>query len=153
MVFASRILIATTLFLSTTGFAEQEDLVTKEEQKQILQEIDNLCADTWCEGDFNYKFDEIFCTQWNPSEYRCTINFQLISTSFIEVDPAQNENFEGEFYETMPAQCTITGLKERSEIIDHDSRGNVRPGDVLLERFSQCTGHVESAFRKRLGWT
>lgn len=47
----------------------------KNPQKEIaLKEIDTICADTWCSGDYNFKFLSIKC---DDTKATCQINYEM----------------------------------------------------------------------------
>jgi len=43
-------------------------------EKTVLQEIDNLCGDSWCEGQYDYKFDSFKCFK----DSKCILNFKML---------------------------------------------------------------------------
>ena len=50
-------------FISLSTFASVNNHLTPVEEKGLLKSIDNICGDTWCEGDFNYNFVEVRCPE------------------------------------------------------------------------------------------
>jgi hypothetical protein len=53
-------------FAQTDGDAENAN-------RLALQAIDSICADTWCEGDLNYRFDSLNC---DFSRGRCRLEYR-----------------------------------------------------------------------------
>jgi hypothetical protein len=37
--------------------------LTKKQASTVLKLVDDICGDTWCEGDHNFLFDQIECTR------------------------------------------------------------------------------------------
>ena len=51
------------------------------EEKTVLNLIDNICGDTWCEGDNNFAFERLTCRAGAadaPDGGTCTLNLRLI---------------------------------------------------------------------------
>ena len=58
--------------ISTQYLPALESLSTKTLEQLLLAEIDSVCGDTWCEGDYNYGFISIQC-----SAEGCSLNFTM----------------------------------------------------------------------------
>ncbi len=52
--------LAILAFLVIFGVQAQEFL-TQDQKEIALWKIDTICSDTWCEGDYNFKFNQINC--------------------------------------------------------------------------------------------
>lgn len=68
------------LFTSSTllaGSRVSTELFTEKQTSEIIQAIDNICADTWCEGDYNFEFIDFSC---NKSVHTCDLTFHFIET-------------------------------------------------------------------------
>jgi hypothetical protein len=72
-----RCLFSSVLFavLFSSVLSYSNELFTKEERIRILNVIDNTCADSWCEGDFDYDFIDFRCKK--GSDY-CNLTLYLI---------------------------------------------------------------------------
>jgi hypothetical protein len=60
------------LFSTQLGFAK--DFLKKEQKTIVLKEIDMICADTWCSGDYNFQFKSIQC---DDTKAICQINYEM----------------------------------------------------------------------------
>ncbi|MBC7540204.1 MAG: hypothetical protein H7281_15370 [Bacteriovorax sp.] len=60
-----------------TAMSFSNELFTQEERIIILNVIDNVCADSWCEGDYDYEFLDFVCNSNNES---CDLVFLFINT-------------------------------------------------------------------------
>jgi hypothetical protein len=49
--------------------------LTSAESRQVLKLIDDICGDTWCEGDNDFSFDRLACS---ARTHRCTLVFDVI---------------------------------------------------------------------------
>lgn len=52
------------------------ELFSAKQNLEIIRAIDNICGDTWCEGDYNYNFEKFSCLK---STNKCELSFNLIS--------------------------------------------------------------------------
>lgn len=62
----------TALAMSPAHAATAEFLSAKQ-KKAVLRAVDNICGDTWCEGDYNFRFNKLFCSSVSKS---CRVVFQ-----------------------------------------------------------------------------
>ena len=46
-------------------------------EKILLQYIDEVCGNTWCEGSYNFDFHEIYCRAWNDKTSQCILEFEM----------------------------------------------------------------------------
>jgi hypothetical protein len=88
------ILICALLTTTTTFAANTNDIFSKAKLEEVLKDIDSVCSDSWCEGDYNFKFNQLSCSKANKS---CALAFQFIKTDEQEVEtysPVQVCKFE-----------------------------------------------------------
>jgi hypothetical protein len=83
------------------------DFLNSTEKGEVLTAIDNICADTWCEGDYDFSFDDLYCSKENGE---CTLSFNLIYIIW-DVD------YEHSTSETFHAECTVSNLHSLSDIL------------------------------------
>lgn len=62
------------LFGLNSAYAITE-IVSANDKKEILALIDHTCADTWCSGDYEFKFQTFSC---NDNSGVCTLTFKII---------------------------------------------------------------------------
>ncbi|MGZ3807498.1 MAG: hypothetical protein ACXVCE_05390 [Bacteriovorax sp.] len=71
-----RYILISVLLTTTSAFANlSNELFTTAQRQDVLRSIDDVCGDTWCEGDYNFKFNDFTCMQ---STHVCELNFQFI---------------------------------------------------------------------------
>lgn len=63
------------------GVVQQEltaNALTKKQASLVLKLVDDICGDSWCEGDHNFHFDQIQCTRpCGKSPGTCRLTFRL----------------------------------------------------------------------------
>jgi hypothetical protein len=80
--------------LAEEGFGLYQYLLTlKEQRKDALRNLDNLCGDVWCEGPYDYSFQNIKC-----SYGKCTLYYTELSeppkTGVCIINGATLEDFD-----------------------------------------------------------
>lgn len=74
----------------------------RQERATVLKLIDDICGDTWCEGDHNFSFDRLECQKGcRGSEGTCKLTFRVFSyDTDLETGPVfkrscQTSGFDG----------------------------------------------------------
>ena len=98
-----------------------------------LELIDNICGDTWCEGDFNFEFSEF---ELNAKKAEAKISFKLIS------DWGERPRF----FET---ECTVENINSMDDVIG-SYRGRPELNNHFYEELSLCISDKEEIFRNTL---
>lgn len=110
-----------TLLISIPSFSND---LTVDQERNLLTEIDNICGDTWCEGDFDFSFEQLDC---NFEKGKCQFKYELI---WYEYD----ESYENLLFKiNVPAQCTLTGFNRLSDLEENQSYS-----EKLYESVSDC---------------
>jgi hypothetical protein len=94
--------------------------LTSSQQRTVLQVIDNTCGDTWCEGEFNYRFTRMAC---DFGARRCTLSATVITYD----SPAK-------YY---PRACRITGISSYRSMIGGTS-SNPRLTTTFFNKVDDC---------------
>ena len=78
------ILLCIVLFSTPVLFAKVEgDFLSPVERSEVIRSIDDVCGDTWCEGDYNFKFNNFSC---NFREKNCDLTFYFIKSDDQDVE-------------------------------------------------------------------
>ncbi|MBP9682072.1 MAG: hypothetical protein KBD76_11755 [Bacteriovorax sp.] len=56
-------------------FESKHELFSREQRQIILETIDKTCGDSWCEGDYDFQFNDFSCSQ---KTFICELSFQFI---------------------------------------------------------------------------
>jgi hypothetical protein len=114
------------LALLTTASAGAQEFLTAAQKKSVLSAIDLICADTWCCGDYNYKFYQIYCSSRSQA---C----RLVYGIFPWDNPRAITNFS----------CDVHRLKGVGDLLKN--------GRDLQERFYNALTSCFSKNEKRYG--
>ena len=109
------------------GDIKSEDLV--------LEAVDNICGDTWCEGDFNFEFTHF---DLDKGKGVAKLMFNLL--------------FEEDIVKKYPTKCILNGFNNFSDIItNYNGYYGVQLTDNYYEKLSECISDREEEFRLFLG--
>ena len=50
--------------------------LSRAEERIVLKLVDDICGDTWCEGDYDFRFRRLFC---DSNTATCLLMFQMAS--------------------------------------------------------------------------
>lgn len=109
--------------------------LTKQEEAVVLKAIDDICGDTWCEGDHNFSFDRLECFNGcagRAGAGQCQLTFRVFSyDTDIETGP------------TYTRSCRTPGFTGFDSLVgtfgDYHS---LQP--AYYDALTECIGRVES---------
>jgi hypothetical protein len=91
--------------------------LSEQQQAIVLKLIDDICGDTWCEGDHNFSFDRLDCQKGcNGQDGSCQLSFRLFShDTDVDTGPTfarscKTRGFSG-FASLVRAQGTLQSLQ------------------------------------------
>ena len=122
------IYILTISFFMTISFAKPQS-----NYDLALELIDNICGDTWCEGDFNFEFLEF---ELETKKAEAKVSFKLIS----------DWGKKRKFFET---DCTVKNINSMEDVIG-SYRGRPELNNHFYEELSLCISDKEEIFRNML---
>ncbi|EQC47767.1 hypothetical protein M899_2134 [Bacteriovorax sp. BSW11_IV] len=125
------IILLMALTLNTSIFAA--DFLTRAQNNKILLEIDNICGDTWCEGDFNFNFPELTCDDVTAT---CTLSVYLFD-GYNDTD-GDPEYFMG--------KCEFTGITSYEQMIEQGPRWS-HLNQEFYENITDCITELEDEAR------
>ena len=98
-----------------------------------LELLNNICGDTWCEGDFNFEFTDL---EINKKDKSAVVNFEMID----------------EWYDTekrFSTFCVVPKISSFQDVIDFDSNKKYLT-DYFYETLGECISDREDYFREIL---
>jgi len=125
------------LICLVTFSVQAQEFLTTPQKEQALFLLDNICGDTWCEGDYNFLFDKIKCDKKSKS---CMVDFTMIETNY-----PNNDDTEVNFcYST---SCKIEGINSYRNIAEDKNSLT----DYFYEKFGDCILEKEAVFSQNRG--
>ena len=62
----------------SSAFAnESQEIFSGNQREDIIRSIDSICGDSWCEGEYNFKFIDFSC---DKSTATCALSFHFIKS-------------------------------------------------------------------------
>ena len=107
--------------------------LTGKQAATVLELIDGICGDTWCEGDHNFRFDQIHCTRpCGTTPGTCRLAFRLFPyDSDLETGP------------TYARTCKTAGFTGFPSLVETASNGYQSLNWDFYDALSACIGKVE----------
>ena len=132
---------------SDVGDRAQLEFLTEAQKKTILSEVDSVCGDTWCEGDYNYRFNLIAC---DSAAKACILKFDMIEDgeSDLSFKPvSQTGKFISKISNTHSVSCTVNGLSKVDDLLE-----TIRPDyhelkDGFYSPLNDCIATLEKKLR------
>lgn len=140
------ILLATLLSIS----AYSNDL-SRHDAEKWANEIDNICGDTWCEGEFDWNFYDAKC---DFESGICTMEMALMESLYemdelyitemrsfpgVDVDLDHNDEEVNVYY----GICTMTGMKSIDDVLDAQRTSY---SDKSYDMITDCVTELEEVY-------
>jgi hypothetical protein len=116
----------------TTGALAHNGL-SKPEEAAVLKAIDDICGDTWCEGDHNFSFDRLECVKGCAGRSgSCRLTFRVFShETDVKTGP------------TYTRSCRTLGFAGFGSLVE--SFGDYHAlQPAYYDALTECIGRVES---------
>ena len=103
------------------------------QEATVLKLIDDICGDTWCEGDHNFRFDRLECKKGcGGGAGSCRLTFRLFSyDTDVEAGPTYMRSCKTQDYTGFDSLVTTSGTYQSLQW-------------SYYERLTECIAHVES---------
>lgn len=108
------------ILLFTASLSFGKDFLKKGQKDIILKEIDLICGDTWCSGDYNFNFKSIQC---DDTKAVCQINYEMFIWEHDEAKLSLN--------------CLIRPVKKFSDMVKK-SGTYFSIQETFYEKISSC---------------
>jgi hypothetical protein len=112
----------------------RRNALSSSEQQTALKLIDDICGDTWCEGDHNFAFDRLTCRTApadSPSGGTCTLKLRIITR---EDAPRSYRR-----------ACTTSGFRGFESLVDTAESGYQSLDWDYYLTLSDCISQLEAA--------
>lgn len=119
--------------LTRTTDALSRKGLTKREEAMVLKAIDDICGDTWCEGDHNFSFDRLECVKGCAGHAgSCQLTFRVFSyDTDLETGP------------TYTRSCRTPGFAGFDSLVEtFGDYHSLQP--AYYDALTECIGRVES---------
>jgi hypothetical protein len=103
--------------------------LTRSEVKTVLKLVDDICGDTWCEGDSNFRFRHLYC---ESNAGTCALMFQM---AVRDDAPLPRWHWQ---------TCRTSGFLGFDSLVNTTSGGYQWLTDDYYEALSACIDRLES---------
>lgn len=118
------------LFLASS-VAHAAPVLSKIEEEDLLKSIDDICGDSWCEGDSNWSFDAMPC----DSETGCVLDLTMKPYDFDE----------DQVLTARPFQCSLPAFKAKASLAEETVRG-LQYTEGLYAAVSDCISNLNDNY-------
>jgi hypothetical protein len=101
--------------------------LTQDQRNQIVNVIDNTCADSWCEGDYDFDFIDFKC---HESDKSCDLVFRFINT---DADVEKKSSLQN---------CHFLNITKLEQVLVNYNMLNVD----FYETLDACISNLENKF-------
>jgi len=111
----------------------RRNALNSRQEATALKLIDDICGDTWCEGDHNFRFDRLECQKGcGRTEGSCQMAFRIFSyDTDIETGP------------TYVRTCRTGGFTGFASLVStQGSYASLQP--AYYDALSECISRIES---------
>lgn len=103
------------------------------QEQTVLKLVDDICGDTWCEGDNNFAFLALSCragAAHSPQGGRCTLQLDIIPR--VDDPPSYRRS------------CTTRGFSGFASLVTTSSNGYQSLQPEFYDALSECINRLES---------
>jgi len=116
--------------IGTTTEALTVNALTKAEAKTALRLIDDICGDTWCDGDYDFGFRRIVCSTASAS---CTLTLQAFPRDGVE-----------SAHRSYWRSCKTHDFQGFDSLVDTAPNGYQSLNQDYYDALTECMGRIES---------
>jgi hypothetical protein len=111
------------LLVGSLIYSSHAQALSSDWNREALDAIDSICADTWCSGDYNYRFDSLKC---DFNREVCVLRYRAAEW------PAEGKPMRF----TRTGRCKLTGIRSPGDLIE--ASGGDRLKDAPYEQITAC---------------
>lgn len=124
------------------------------QNRAVVKGLNNICGDTWCEGDYNWSFNQLKC---NFAAKECSIEITLMESisdmsakdkkaylkRILAVPSVSYDKNEDTEYVTYTQTCPILGVKKVSDI--YNTKDD-EYSELVYDKVNNCVSTMEDVF-------
>lgn len=110
--------------------ASSKNALTPREAATVLRLIDDRCGDTWCEGDYNFAFRRVTCSERSGS---CTLTLQVFPREGV---PASRKMYW--------RSCKSAGFTGYDSLVLSLDSGYSTLQEGYYAALTECISHIET---------
>ncbi|WP_394822301.1 hypothetical protein [Pendulispora albinea] len=107
--------------------------LTKEQSAIVLKLLDDICGDTWCEGEYNWHFPKIDC---RFAKGKCTLGFRV-----TDRNPTPPKNYR--------RSCTVRDARAFTDLVQTAPNGYRSLDETFYDNVSRCVQRIEDDLKPK----
>ena len=116
--------------VESQGEALAGNALTPAQSKTVLSLIDSICGDTWCDGDYDFGFRRLTCSQAGQT---CTLTLQAFPIDGVAAS-----------HKSYWRSCKTPGFAGFASLVNTAPSGYQSLTDGYYDVLSECISRVES---------
>lgn len=109
---------------------------TPSPEERVRKAIDNICGDTWCEGDYQFEFKTV---TFDKSGNQTLVDFTMTPYSSEQAISNEDKFSSVLVSPSFQVRCIVKGYSDVSKIIDQDQSLNWD----FYEAMTDCVSSLE----------
>lgn len=111
----------------------KHNALTSKQASKVLELVDDICGDSWCEGDHNFHFDRIECSRGcGTASGTCRLAFRIFPyDSDLKTGP------------TYALSCQTSGFNGFASLVDTAPNGDQSLNWQYYDALSACIDELE----------
>ena len=110
--------------------------LTAKQAKLVVQELNDICGDTWCEGDYSWDFSKIVC---DFTKKTCTFTVKI-------TDPGTDASAKDD--KVYWRSCKVSKVDAFTSMIDTAPNGYQSLNETFYDKIDACVGKLEAGVSK-----
>lgn len=123
---------------------------SKKDLGMVLEAIDSICGDTWCEGDYGYEFNNFSCYNFSDrnSTTTCTLEFAIINSTEVTKDAVDSGGTQVDYISVKQkeyGECQIKDISKIEDMLKLNKNGSWQGLNTnFYDQVNACITAVES---------
>lgn len=116
--------------LGTASEALVKNALTPAQSKTVLSLVDEICGDTWCDGDYDFGFRKVVC---DGAAHTCTLTLQVFPRDGVPGSPRA-------YWRT----CKTHDFSGFDSLVSTGPGGHQSLDQGYYEALTECTSRIEA---------
>lgn len=116
---------------TTEDLTKAKNDLTAKQAKLVVDELNDVCGDTWCEGDYSWDFSKIVC---DFGKKTCTFTVKI-------TDPGTDDSTKDD--KVYWRSCKVAGVPGFTSMIDTAANGYQSLNETFYDKIDACVGKLE----------
>jgi len=121
---------------TTEDLTKAKNDLTAKQAKLVVDALNDVCGDTWCEGDYSWDFSKIVC---DFTKKTCTFTVKI-------TDPGTDDSAKDD--KVYWRSCKVSKVGAFTSMIDTAQNGYQSLNETFYDKINACVTKLEDAVSK-----